>query len=32
MKEIITAGTQLKMGENILTGLLSTPELGEGLF
>ena len=32
MKEIITAGTQLKMGEEILTGLLSTPELGEGLF
>ena len=29
-KEIITAGTQLKMGEDILTGLLSTPELGEG--
>lgn len=29
-KEIITAGTQLKMGEVVLEGLLSTPELGEG--
>lgn len=31
-KEIITAGTQLKMNEVVLEGLLSTPELGEGLF
>ena len=29
-KEIITAGTQLKMGENIHTSLLATPERGEG--
>ena len=29
---ITILGTQLKMNEVVLEGLLSTPELGEGLF